>query len=240
MSRIMIAGTGSGCGKTTITCGLLGALKSMDKSVISFKAGPDYIDPMFHKKVTCIETRNLDVFLMGEENIKYSFSKHTNNKDISIIESAMGLYDGIGSEDYGSGNHMSILTQTPVILVVNVKGKSRSVCAEIYGYINYAKNNICGVILNNIQESMYLFYKDMIEKNLNIPVIGFMPNVPEAHLESRHLGLITANEVKEIQKKLECLAKLTSKYINIEKLISIAQNVKKIKALELDINIQKK
>lgn len=233
MGRIMIAGTGSGCGKTTITCAILGAFKAENKPVVSFKAGPDYIDPMFHKKITGVEARNLDLFLMGEENVKYALIRQMGN--ISVIEGVMGLYDGIGSTSYGSANHLSLFTQTPVILVVNVKGKSQSLCAEIQGYMNYEENNICGVILNNTNEAMYSFYKRMIKDKLKLEVLGFMPNIPNANIESRHLGLVTANEIADIQKKMELLAEAANKYIDIEKLLSIAKSAEQIKCSDFKV-----
>jgi len=226
MSRIMIAGTGSGCGKTTVTCAVLGALKLRNIHALSFKAGPDYIDPMFHKKITGVEARNLDIFLMNEENVKYALKKQAHT--LSIIEGVMGLYDGIGSSSYGSANHLALLTETPVILVVNAKGKSQSICAEIQGYMNFEKNNVSGIILNNVRETMYPFYKKMIEEKLEISVLGFMPNIPQANIKSRHLGLITTNEISNIQKKLELLADAATKYIDIDKLLSIAQKVNPI------------
>lgn len=233
MSRIMIAGTGSGCGKTTVTCAILGALKSQNKAIVSFKAGPDYIDPMFHKKITGIEARNLDLFLMGEENVKYALKKQSDK--ISIIEGVMGLYDGIGCESYGSANHLSLLTETFVVLVVNVKGKSQSVCAEIQGYLNYEQNNICGVILNNVSETMYSFYKSMIEDKLKLQVFGFMPNIPNAKIESRHLGLVTADEIADIHRKMELLTEAAGRYIDFEKLLSIGQNALEINCSDFKI-----
>lgn len=200
----MIAGTGSGCGKTTITCAVLGALKLRNIHTLSFKVGPDYIDPMSHKRITVVEARNLDIFLMGEQNVKYALKKQVHA--ISIIEGVMGLYDGIGSSSYGSANHLALLTEAPIILVVNAKGKSQSICTEIQGYMNFEQNNVSGIILNNVREAMYPFYKKMIEEKLEISVLGFMPNISQANIKSRHLGLITANEISDIQKKLELLA----------------------------------
>ena len=228
MNRIMIAGTGSGCGKTTVTCALLAAFKNMGKNIVSFKCGPDYIDPMFHKKAVLTDSYNLDVFLMGEENVRYSLWRHGKNTDLCVIEGVMGLYDGMGNGSYASSNHLSEITETPVILVVSAKGKSRSVCAEIYGYMNYEKNNISAVILNNTSESMYPFYKDMIEKNLSVEVAGFLPNIPDAQIESRHLGLVSANEIIDIQKKINILAENASKYIDLEKLLSISSKTKPV------------
>jgi cobyrinic acid a,c-diamide synthase len=218
----MIAGTSSGCGKTTISCALLAALSSMGKDLVSFKCGPDYIDPMFHKKTSGVESRNLDVFLMGEQAVKYCLAHHSEGREIAVLEGVMGLYDGLGSGSYASSNHVSLLTNTPVILAVNAKGASLSLCAIIKGFMEFETNNIRGVILNNVSESLYLFYKAMIEERLNIRVIGFMPHIPEAQIESRHLGLITADEITDIKEKLHALGECAIKSIDMEALLDIA------------------
>ena len=217
--RFMLAGTGSGCGKTTLTCALLAALSSLGKDIISFKCGPDYIDPEFHKKATGVESRNLDVFLMGEEGVKHGLSVHTRNKEVAILEGVMGIYDGLGNGSYASSNHVSVLTNTQVILIVNTKGLSVSVCALIKGFLEFEKNNIHAVILNNTSEGMYSFYKQMIEERLNIKVVGFMPHIPEAQIESRHLGLLMPDDMAE---KINILRNYALKFIDIDTLLEIA------------------
>lgn len=223
MSRMMIAGTGSGCGKTTVTCAILGALKAKKQRIISLKSGPDYIDPMFHQKITGVQARNLDIFLMGEKNVKYAVKRLEKLMDIAVIEGVMGLYDGIGSQSTGSANHLSILTDTPVLLVVQAKGKAQSVCAEIAGYLHYEKNNIKGVILNGVREEMYSFYQEMIESKLPVSVFGFMPDIAKARIESRHLGLVTADEIKDIEQKMQLLAEAAGAHIEIDRLMALAQ-----------------
>lgn len=220
--RIMIAGTGSGCGKTTVTCSLLAALASLGKNVISFKCGPDYIDPMFHKKATGVESRNLDVFLMGEHGVKFGVHHHAANREVSVLEGVMGIYDGLGSGSFASSNSISILTNTPVILVVNAKGAALSVCALIYGFLAFEKNHIRGVILNGISEGMFGFYRQMIEERVNIRVIGFMPYIPEAQIEHRHLGLVTADELIDIQEKIKILSQYARNCIDINALLDVA------------------
>ena len=219
--RVMLAGTESGCGKTTITCALLSALASLGKNPVSFKCGPDYIDPVFHKKAAGVESRNLDIFLMGEKGVKYSLAAHTKNKDIAVLEAVMGIYDGLGNSSFASSNHISTLTNTPVILIVNAKGSSLSVCALIKGFLEFEKNNIRAVLLNNISESIFDFYKQMIEDKLKTKVIGFMPHIPEAQIESRHLGLIP-DDIAGIKEKINILRDYALKYINMDLLLDIA------------------
>jgi len=219
---IMIAGTGSGCGKTTITCAILAALVSLRNSTMAFKCGPDYIDPMFHKKAAGVNSRNLDVFLMGEKGVTQSLLRHAAGKDIVVIEGVMGIYDGQASGSYASSNHVSVLTGTPVILVVNPKGMALSVCAAVKGFLDFERNNICGIILNNVSEAMFHFYKQMIEERLGVCVLGFMPNIPEGQIESRHLGLVAPDEIADIKKKIDILKEYALKCIDFDRLIKIA------------------
>ena len=126
-------------------------------------------------------------------------NKNSEKTDFSIIEGVMGMYDGLGMSDKYSSNHLSLVTDTPEILIVNGRGKSVSILAEIFGYLNFRKNNIKGVILNNISEGMYSFFKKAIEDELKIEVFGFLPSLKDVEFKSRHLGLITANEIEDIQ-----------------------------------------
>lgn len=225
MSRVIIAGTGSGSGKTTITCGILGALKNRNTNIISFKVGPDYIDPMFHKKVTSITSKNLDLYLMGEDNVIKNLAISKDNDELAIIEGVMGLYDGVSEKGLYSANELSLLTKTPVILIVNAKGKSQSICAEIKGFLEYDKNNIAGIILNNTSEAMFEYYKNLIESKLNTKVLGFLPFIKDSDIPSRHLGLVTADEITDIKNKLKLVSDAVEKYIDLDELINIASNV---------------
>jgi len=218
----MITGTGSGCGKTTVTVALLASLAHLGMKTASFKCGPDYIDPTFHGKALGADSRNLDVFLMGEEGVKYALARNEGNREIALLESAMGLYDGQGETGYSSGNHISLLTDTPVILVVGAKGMSLSICAIIKGFMEFDKNNICAVVLNEIKPGMYGFYKKMIEERLKIDVIGYLPNLPDARIESRRLGLVAAGEIPDMHKKIGLLKESALQYIDMHRLLKIA------------------
>ncbi|MCI6151672.1 MAG: cobyrinate a,c-diamide synthase [Fusobacterium perfoetens] len=219
MQGIIIAGTKSGIGKTTITIGLMKVLKN----VSPFKVGPDYIDGKFHEYVTKNKSYNLDYFLMGKKGIKYSFLK--NRKNFSIIEGVMGLYDGLGDDlDNGSTAHISRILNIPVILVVDANKRSTSICAEILGYKLFDERvEIKGIILNNISsEKSYEMLSKAIEKYVEIPCIGYLPKIDEISLESRHLGLIQAEEIKELDKKIEILAEKVKKTIDINKILEIS------------------
>ena len=235
-SRIMISGTGSGCGKTTITCGILRALINRGLKVASFKSGPDYIDPMFHTEITGAKSRNLDMLMCGENTVKQLFSENSKGMDISVVEGVMGFYDGLGTSntDYSS-NDLSNKTCTPVILVVNCKGMALSVAAIIRGFQEFSKNSIQGVILNGINPGMYSMYKDLIENNNGIKVLGFMPNLPEVTIESRHLGLVTAKEIDDLRNKIDIMAESAEKFIDLEALIEIASSAPELSYEEINI-----
>ena len=222
-SRVMIAGTGSGCGKTTVTCAILKALKNRGLNVTSFKCGPDYIDPMFHSEIIGTKSRNLDMFLCGEETTKYLFAENSKGSDISIVEGVMGFYDGLGIKNSKySSNYISNETNTPVILVVGCKGMALSIAAIIKGYTDFYKNNIKGVIINGASEKMYPIYKEIIESNTGVKTIGFLPKIKEATIESRHLGLVTASEIDSLNHKIDLLGENGERYIDIDGLLEIA------------------
>ena len=144
MKAFMLAGVSSGIGKTTISMALMSAFNN----VSPFKVGPDYIDPGFHEFITGNKSYNLDIFMMGEQGVKYSFYKH--HKDISIIEGVMGLYDGMdNSLDNNSSAHIARFLGVPVILVLDGVGKSTSIAAQVLGYkMLDPRVNISGVIIN--------------------------------------------------------------------------------------------
>ncbi len=222
-ARVMIAGTGSGCGKTTVTCGILKALINRNIKTAAFKCGPDYIDPMFHTEIIRTKSRNLDEFLCGENTVKYLFAKNSENTDISVLEGVMGFYDGLGNDGSYSSYSISKHTGTPVVLVVNGTGMSLSIAAMVKGYADFMPNNIKGIIINAVSPGTYPMYKHMIEEHTQLKVLGFLPRLPEAMIESRHLGLVTASELENLQQKLNLLAENVEKYIDIDGLLKLAQ-----------------
>lgn len=222
-ARILIAGAGSGCGKTTVTCGLLSALKQRAVNTTAFKCGPDYIDPMFHSEVLGTKSRNLDVFLCGENTVKYLLDRDSDGSELSVIEGVMGIYDGAGfQDDTGSANHIARLTSTPELLVLNVRGKGLSLAAEAAGYLNFTENNIGGLILNNCSEAMYGIYKEMLKEKLGIDCYGFMPHIEEGEIGSRHLGLITADEIYDLKEKMARLGIAAESSLDIDGILALA------------------
>ena len=226
--RLMIAGTGSSCGKTTITCALLRALATRGKRLSAFKCGPDYIDPMFHTEVTGVPCRNLDLFLMGEEGVLGALSR--SQGDLAVIEGVMGYYDGVGESSFGSACHLSQVTDTPAVLVLGCKGMGLSVAAVVSGYQNFQENNICGVIFNQISPGMYPYYKKIVEENTGLRAYGFLPPDPSVTLKSRHLGLVTAHETQELKSVLTCLGNLGARYLDLDGLLELAQSAGELPA----------
>lgn len=218
MKGIVVSSNSSGGGKTTVTLGLLKALKNRQYNVQPYKVGPDYIDPAFHTKITDNNCRNLDLFLMGEEGVKASFSR--GKGDLAIIEGVMGFYDGKGTNTEGSTYEISELLDLPTVLVLSPKAQSSTLAAELLGILNYKKNSICGVIFNKVSRSYYELLKRIVEDNCSIDVFGYIPKDDDLSLASRHLGLIQSSEIQDLEEKVERCAELIEKYVDVDKLIS--------------------
>jgi cobyrinic acid a,c-diamide synthase len=228
MKGIIISGAKSGVGKTTITMAIMKALEN----VAPFKIGPDFIDPKFHEYATKNKSYNLDTFLLGEEIVRELFYEKSCNKQISVVEGVMGLYDGINHEiDNFSTNHISKILNMPVILIVDGKGISTSIAAQVLGYKNLDKNsNVKGIIINNISsEKSYLHLKEAIEKYCDVECLGYFPLLKEISFESRHLGLIQADELENLDKTLEILENQAKETIDLDRILEIAREIEKPK-----------
>lgn len=220
MKGLLIAGTKSGIGKTTVSMGLM----SCFSDVSPFKVGPDYIDGKFHEYVTGNKSYNLDFFLMGEDGVRESFLKH--HKNFSIAEGVMGLYDGLdNSLDNGSSAHISRILNLPVILIVDGAGRSTSIAAEITGYQNFDRRvNIIGVIINKVSsEKTYEILKEAVEKYCKIKCFGYIPKIENISLSSRHLGLVEAYEVYDLKEKIEVLKNEFQKTIDLKAIYETAE-----------------
>jgi len=217
MKNIIISSNGSTGGKTTITMGLLKVLKNRGIKPQSYKVGPDYIDPDFHEYITKVPARNLDLYLMGEDGVKASFSRGSG--DYGVVEGVMGLYDGKDISTKYSTAHVAKLLNLPVILVLSPKAKAATLCAEIKGLMNFENVKIAGIIFNNIKESYYNLLKAAVEKHCNIKVFGYVPSDERLSLKSRHLGLIQSSEIEDLNEKVELCAALMEKYIDIDLLL---------------------
>lgn len=225
MPRFLLGAAASGSGKTMITCGILQALVNRGLKVSSFKCGPDYIDPMFHTTVIGTRSRNLDTFFTGENLTNYLFAKNAAGMDISVMEGVMGYYDGLGGiSTEASAYDLARVTKTPAVLIVNTKGMSLSVLAQIKGFLEYREDSqIQGVILNQISPMIYQEVRRLIEEQLPVTVYGYVPVIRDFVLESRHLGLVMPEEVEGLSRKVKGLASVMEETIDLDGLIRLAR-----------------
>lgn len=221
--RLLLAGTGSGCGKTTVTTALLRALQRRGVPPTAFKCGPDYIDPMFHTEALGVPSRNLDLFFVDETEVRGQLACHIPADGVGIIEGVMGFYDGVsGTTDTASAAHVARATDTPAVLIVRPRGQSLSLAAEIRGFLDFAPNTLGGVILNGVSAGMYPFYRAIAEK-AGLPVYGFLPPVPETEIPDRHLGLVTAAEIGNLQERIDRLADAAETGLDLDGLLALAR-----------------
>lgn len=217
----VIAGTNSGCGKTTVTIGLMRLLMRKGYSVAPFKTGPDYIDPAFHSMATQTDSHNLDSWILEQEAVQALFHKYAGGRDFAIVEGVMGMYDGLGEAGLGSTAELARIIDLPVVLVVNCKALYQSVGAIVDGFVNFDKRvRVAGVILNHVySDTQFAFLKQFIEKHCGVNCLGYLPPNGDIALESRHLGLIQAGEVGQLLKKIDLAADLLEQHCNIDKLL---------------------
>ena len=234
--RLVIAGSTSGVGKTSITSAIIFGLKKRGYSVQPFKVGPDYIDPSYLTSISKNETKNLDVWLMGKRELIQSFTRNSKS-DISIIEGVMGYYDGFGGKtNLASTHHVAMLLNSPVILVLDASKTSRSIAATALGFTKFHKNSrISGIILNKIGSKKHeKLCRDALQ-NLKIPIIGVIPKNSSINLESRHLGLIPVSEKISLHTKIKQISKEISDYLDfnlIEKICKSSSSLNKIKPIK--------
>lgn len=200
---VIIAGTHSGCGKTTISGALMSALVKRGLRVQPFKVGPDFIDPTHHTAICGRPSRNLDPYMMGEEGVRQTFVTACRDADIAVIEGVMGLFDGLEGEDTGSTAHVSKILGCPVVLVADAKGTSRSINAVVKGFDTFDRDiKISGVIFNRIGSERH---RAMIEQSLAKNAYGWIPWERQKSIESRHLGIQMAYENSSISEFGEVL-----------------------------------
>lgn len=225
MIQFLLAAPRSGSGKTTMTCALLMALKRRGCAPCAFKSGPDYIDPMFHRAVLGVESRSLDLFFSAPETVRTLYARGAAGHGAAVCEGAMGFYDGLGGvSDRASAWHLADTLGLPVLLVVEPKGQSLTLAAELNGLKNFrTPSHIAGILLNNCTARMYALLAPMLEKETGLPVLGFLPKLPEAVIGSRHLGLYTAAEVENLQQKLALLADAAEEHIDWPRLLALCE-----------------
>ena len=230
LPRIMIAAEKSGGGKTLFTCALLSLLKEKIQEVRAFKCGPDYIDPMFHRTVLEIPSRNLDSFFADGDTLRYLLGREVLEMEkfpesrIAVLEGVMGFYDGLGGvSERSSAWEVADLTDTPVILLVDMKGRSLSALASINGFLDYKeKSHVTGIVFNRLSPMLYPGLKERAERELGIRVFGYVPELKDLTLESRHLGLVMPEEIPGIRKRLDLIKEKVRAGINLDGIIEEA------------------
>ena len=226
MNQIIIAGTNSGVGKTTISVGIMKAMMERGKKVIPFKIGPDYIDTGFHEAATGRASVNLDCWMTGIENTRFLFDEHCKRGDFSVIEGVMGLYDGLGDEqNTGSTAHIAKILDAPVILIIDGSQMAASAGALVLGFREFDKEvNIAGIIVNRVSsDTHYELIKESIRRTTDLPCLGYLPPRAEISLPSRHLGLVPVDETAKLKKRIEDIAALIEQYIDLDALEMLSE-----------------
>ncbi|EOW3719333.1 cobyrinate a,c-diamide synthase [Listeria monocytogenes] len=227
MNKILIAAASSGTGKTTVTLGIMHALKKRGLRVQPFKVGPDYIDTNYHQAITGVASINLDSFLIDDDAMLAAlFEKHGQSADISVIEGVMGLFDGLGIDrDNSSTSFIAKCTKTPVILVVDGKAISTSAAAIVDGFNRFDPElTIAGVIINRVaSENHFSLIKGAIERYTDVPVLGYLPKNAAVALPERHLGLVPKEEMTELETKWELLGDLIAEHVDLDRLLAISK-----------------
>jgi len=222
--RLVLAGTTSGVGKTSIACAIIHALQKKGYSVQPFKVGPDYIDPSYLSSIAKKDAFNLDVWLMGKNRLLESFVSNSKS-NISIIEGVMGYYDGFGGDsNFASTHHVASITKSPTILVIDASKAARSIAAIALGFVKFHSNSrIKGIILNKIGSKKHeILCRKALEKT-KLPIIGVIQKNPDLDLQSRHLGLIPTKENTALKQKIIQTSKIISSSLDIEKILQIIQ-----------------
>jgi cobyrinic acid a,c-diamide synthase len=230
--RIVVAGTHSGVGKTTIASGLMAALSSEGFRVAPFKVGPDFIDPSYHTLAADWPGRNLDAFLSGPDLIGPLFAYGAQGADIAVIEGVMGLFDGKGGGDLASTAHVARLLQAPIVLVVDARAMARSVAAMIHGYTTFdPASRVAGAVLNRVGSRVHeTMLRDAI-KPLGIPVLGVLRRDDHVHTPDRHLGLVPVAERRpEAARSLHVLGKMISRSLNLDGIVRLARSAGSLEA----------
>jgi cobyrinic acid a,c-diamide synthase len=236
--RVIIAGMSGDSGKTLVSCGLAAVLKTSSKKVAAFKKGPDYIDPAWLRLSSGSICRNLDTYLMDQDDIISSLLMGGSKADISVIEGNRGLYDGFDAAGTHSTAELAKITQTPVVLVINVTKVTRTVAAIVLGCKMLDKElNLAGVIINKVAGKRHEdVIRVAIENDAGVPVVGAIPMIRGKEIfPSRHLGLVTPEEHETALEAISNAAEQVKKYVDVDRIIEIAEGASDLKDGNLDL-----
>lgn len=225
MSGCLIAAPSSGSGKTTITLGLLRALRNRGSSVSSGKAGPDFIDPQFHAIASGEKCYNFDPWAMRSDFLIEQHARLQKSESLLIVEAMMGLFDA-AADGSGSAGDLATLLDLPVILVVDCSKLSHSVAAIVSGFSNFCDDvNVCGVILNKVASSRHERMLRSALSSQSVEVFGAIHRNDEFQLPERHLGLVQAGEHVEIEKFIDNVASNIEQSLDLDRIIEVARGI---------------
>ncbi len=237
--RLVLAGTHSGVGKTSLSTALMAAFVRRGVAVQPYKVGPDYIDPSLHTFITGRASRNLDSWLLPPGTLRRLFLRQARQKtaeeqknSLALIEGVMGLFDGQGTGHEGSTAHVAELLAAPIVLLINGQGFSRSAAALVAGYARFsAERPLAAVLINRVaSEKLYTLLKTVIEEHTGLPCLGYMPENPAFALQRRHLGLVPANETHGLAERIFRMAEAAEKTIDLAALLHLAQTAPSLEA----------
>ena len=226
LQRILIAAPRSGGGKTTLVCGLLRLLQKRGFSPAPFKCGPDFIDPLFHRELLGLSGANLDLFFTGEDTVRGLLLRYGAGRSPAVLEGVMGYYDGVGGTTETAGSYdLARATGTPVILVLDARGVSLSLAAEVKGFLSFRTPSLlAGLFLNRCSASLHALLAPALERETGLPVLGYLPPDDAVSLESRHLGLVTPEDAQGLPEKLDRLAETLGRTLDLERLLAVARS----------------
>ena len=231
--RVVVAGTSSGAGKTSVACGLIAALRSRGHVVQGFKVGPDYIDPSYHALASGRPGRNLDAFLSGPELIAPLFLHGAGGADIAVVEGVMGLFDGAsGQGELASTAHVAKLLDAPVLLVIDAASMARSAAAIVHGYRTFDPAvEIAGVIVNKVGSDHHVeLLRDAIEP-LGVPVVGALRRDDRVAAPERHLGLVPAVErERRTRGAIDALREAVLAHVDLDRVVALARSAPALRA----------
>lgn len=224
--RLVIAGTHSGAGKTSVITAVLAALRARGVPLYPFKVGPDYIDPAFHARVTGVASRNLDSWLLDAKTLRALFFRNSGAEGVAVIEGVMGLFDGKGAGHAGSTAHVADLLAAPVVLVLDARGLSRSAAAMVAGYAGFHPGStVRGVIVNRVKSArQYAIIKESVESACAVPCLGYLPENAAFALRSRHLGLVPSGEVTGLDDVVAALGNAAAAHCDLDGLLCLARS----------------